>query len=331
MSGSGVATGRFNLLLGLTLYHRKDGFARIASARGHLVTGGCVMRNGRQTAFRRSLGGRRRLRLGLIGAALALGLAGGGCMTRGGDVTGSLQRTPQLSQGEWRQRAEGLAGRYQANPNDRNTAFSYATALRGAGQIAQATAVLQKAVLAHPRDLEMLGLYGRALADSGKLKEAQDVLERAHTPDRPDWRILSVQGTVADQLGDHDTARLYYEAALKIVPGEPTVLSNLGLSLALTRRLTEAEQVLRQAAAHPQADARVRQNLVLVLGLQGKFAEAERVAAQDQSPQQVAATIADLKKMVGQQNSWDMLKRGGKPASAEKPRRAQAATSRPPA
>jgi Flp pilus assembly protein TadD len=264
---------------------------------------------------------------------MAAGLAASGCMGRNSDVTGSIQRTSQLSQSEWRQRAEDWAGRYQASPNDRTAAFNYATALRASGQTAQATAILQTAVLTHPKDLEMLGLYGRALADGGKLKEAQDVLQRAHVPERPDWRILSVQGAVSDQLGEHDAARLYYEAALKIVPGEPSVLSNLGLSLALTKRLTEAEEVLRQAAAHPQADQRVRQNLVLALGLQGKFAEAERVAAQDQSPQQVSQTIADLKKMVGQQNSWDMLKRGGKPGAASgskqagKPKRAQTAAN----
>jgi Flp pilus assembly protein TadD len=272
------------------------------------------------------MGGGARL-LALCGV-MAAGLAASGCAGRNTDVTGSIQRTPQLSQAEWRQRSSDWAARYQASPNDRTAAFNYATALRATGQTAQATAILQSAVLAHPKDLEMLGLYGRALADGGKLKEAQDVLQRAHVPERPDWRILSVQGAVADQLGEHDAARLYYEAALKIVPGEPTVLSNLGLSLALTKRLSEAEEVLRQAAAHPQADQRVRQNLVLALGLQGKFAEAERVAAQDQSPQQVAATIADLKKMVGQQNSWDMLKRGAKPGSkqAAKPRRAQTAS-----
>jgi hypothetical protein len=52
----------------------------------------------------------------------------------------------------------------------------------------------------------------------------------------------------------------------------------------------------------------VRQNLVLALGLQGKFAEAEQVARQDQGPAEAASTIADLKRMVGQPNSWEQLK-----------------------
>jgi len=67
---------------------------------------------------------------------------------------------------------------------------------------------------------------------------------------------------------------------LKIMPGEPSVLSNLGLSYMLSRDLPKAEEVLRQAYADPKADARVRQNLGLVVGLQGRFAEAEQLYSQ---------------------------------------------------
>jgi Flp pilus assembly protein TadD len=165
----------------------------------------------------------------------------------------------------------------------------------------------------------MLGAYGRSLADNGRLKEADEVLSRAHSPEQPDWRILSAQGTVADQLGEHDRAQQIYQAALKIAPGEPTVMSNLGLSLALSKRLPEAERVLREAVSTGRGDARIRQNLVLVLGLQGRFAEAETLARQDLGPAEAAATVAYLKRSVSQQNSWDMLKAGsgrGKPASA---------------
>ena len=176
--------------------------------------------------------------------------------------------------------------------------------------------MLQKAVLVHSNDLEMLGAYGRSLAENGRLKEAEDVLSRAHSPERPDWRILSAQGTVADQLGEHARAQQLYQAALKLAPGEPTVMSNLGLSLALSRQLPEAERVLQEAVASGRGDPRVRQNLVLVLGLQGRFGDAETLARQDQSPAEAAATIAYLKRSVSQQNSWDLLKAGGKPRNA---------------
>ena len=125
----------------------------------------------------------------------------------------------------------------------------------------------------------MLGAYGRALADVGNYEQALEVLNRAHTPDQPDWRILSAQGAVLDQMGRHDEAQRYYASALKIMPDEPSVLSNLGLSYALSKDLPQAEATLRRAAAQPGAEPRVRQNLALVVGLQGRFAEAETIAA----------------------------------------------------
>ncbi len=258
--------------------------------------------------------GRRLSRTGLaLGIGLSLALAG--CQGRGGlgDVTGSIGKsaTPARSAADWRAESERWSKRYEANPKDRDAAFNYARALRALDQNAQTLAVLQSAVLTHSNDREMLGAYGRSLADNGRLKEADEVLSRAHSPERPDWRILSAQGTVADQLGEHARAQQIYQAALKIAPGEPTVLSNLGLSLALSRQLPEAERVLREAAASGSGDARVRQNLVLVLGLQGRFAEAETLARQDQNPAEAAATVAYLKRSMSQPNSWDMLKAGG--------------------
>lgn len=268
----------------------------------------------------------RRRRSGLTAVICFAALALAGCQSRGGlgDVTGSIGRS-QASQprttGEWQAERDSWAKRYDANAKDRNAAFYYARALRALDQNTQALAVLQNAVLIHQDDRELLGAYGRSLADNGKLKEADDVLSRAHSPERPDWRILSAQGTVADQLGDHERAQQIYQTALKLAPNEPTIMSNYGLSLALSRHLPEAERVLAEAVASERSDARVRQNLVLVLGLQGRFGEAEALARRDQSPAEAAATIAYLKRSVSQQNSWDILKgaKGRAPSAAKPP------------
>jgi len=258
------------------------------------------------------------------GLCLAVGLAAlalAGCQSRGGpgDVTGSISRSADQPRttAQWHAESESWGKRYEANSKDRNAAFNYARALRALDQNAQALAVLQGAVLVHTEDREMLGAYGRSLAENGRLKEADEVLSRAHSPERPDWRILSAQGTVADQLGEHARAQQLYQTALKLAPGEPTVMSNLGLSLALSKQLPAAERVLSEAVSSGSRDPRVRQNLVLVLGLQGRFAEAETLARQDQSPTEAAATIAYLKRSVSQQNSWDMLK-GGAPKAKPK-------------
>ena len=259
-----------------------------------------------QPIARRAL---RTLPVLLLAATLA------GCVT-GGETTGSIDTGLSTSSpAALRQMSETLGARFEADPGDLQTAIRYSEVLRALGQRAQAVAVLQQSALRNPRDRSVLAAYGKALADAGRWKEAAEVLPRANRPERPDWRILSVQGTVADQLGDLPTAQAYYDAALALVPGEPSVLSNKGLSLALAKRLPEAESLLRSAAANPRADARVRQNLALVLGLEGKFAEADAVLRQDMSPAEAAQNLTAMKRMVSQPNSWRTLRQSDKVAA----------------
>ena len=116
--------------------------------------------------------------------------------------------------------------------------------------------------------------------------------------------MVSTQGTIADELGNHDGAREYYREALKIRPNDPTVLSNMGLSYALSRQLPRAEETLLLAANQPTADTRVRQNLSLVLALEGKFAQAEEWSRRDLPPIEAAANIASIRQMISQSNTW---------------------------
>jgi len=172
--------------------------------------------------------------------------------------------------------------------------------------------VLEQATIANPGNKALLAAYGRALADNGNSQAAFDVLTRAHSPTNPDWRILSVQGTTLDKMGKHEEARRYYASALKIVPEEPSVLSNLGLSYMLTRELPQAEQTLRQAYSNPRADVRVRQNLALVVGLQGRFQEAETIAKGDLPADEAAANVAYLREMLNRKDKDHSRPPGGK-------------------
>jgi Flp pilus assembly protein TadD len=172
-------------------------------------------------------------------------------------------------------------------------------------------AVLEQAAIANPNNKALLAGFGRALADNGNFQQAFDVLSRAHDPDDPDWRILSAQGAVLDQLDRHDEARQYYATALKIVPEEPTVLSNLGLSYVLTNDLPRAEETMRRALSKAETDPRVRANLALAVGLQGRMAEAESIVKVGLSEEQTRASVAYLKRLLSQ--------RGNAQANADKP------------
>ena len=251
----------------------------------------------------------RRVRPFAAAALLAL-LAGAlaGCKTTGSTETTDSIYPASRSEADWRRDSEALAEKFRANPRDPDNAVRYAQALRATGQRTQAAAVLETAALHNPTDKVLLGAYGRALADAGNFKQALDVLERAHTPDQPDWRILSVQGAVMDQMGRHGEAQRYYASALRIMPDEPSVLSNLGLSYALSKDLKRAEDTLRRASAKGGADKRVRQNLALVVGLQGRFQEAETIARSDLPPTEAAANVAYLRQMLAQKGNANLKK-----------------------
>jgi Flp pilus assembly protein TadD len=230
----------------------------------------------------------------------------GGCRDTG-DVTGSIDSGGQAapaSQADLRANAETLGKRYDSDPGEKVASISYAKALRAMTQYSQAVAVMQAAAVKAPSDMEILSAYGKALADAGQLQQAADVLSRSYTAERPNWSNMNVQGSVADQLGDHVQAQKYYQDALKMAPGEPAILNNLGLSYALTKQLPLAEQVLRQAADNARADSRVRDNFALVLALEGKFGEAEKVERQGLSAQAAAANVAAIRQMIAQSNSW---------------------------
>lgn len=218
-----------------------------------------------------------RVALCRLALVAALGMSLSGCMTDG-TVTGSIMKTsasreattPEARDARWRELAARYAPAYEKNPNDPSTAYAYGVTLRALGQRAQALAVLEQASIRNPQQKQILAAYGRALSDVGRYEDALGVLGRAHSPDAPDWRILNAQGALLDQIGKPAEARGHYEAALKIAPGEPAVLSNLGLSYALSKDVAKAEATLLQAAASPKADDKVRANLAMVQALKAR-------------------------------------------------------------
>lgn len=247
---------------------------------------------------------RRTLLTAVAVTAMATSLAG--CL-RDKEVTAAVTDGP-ASQDALHAQADSWSKRYSANPGEKTASLGYARALAALDQKGQAAAVLQLAAVKSPKDQEILAAYGKALVDTGDYNQALQVLERAHSPDQPDWRILSAEGIASDGVGLHDRAQSFYLAALKIAPGDPGVMSNLGLSYALSRKLPEAERVLTQAAQNPKADARVRQNLALVLALQGHFDTAAQALGHDLSPADAAKNVADIRSMIAQPNTWDTIR-----------------------
>jgi Flp pilus assembly protein TadD len=234
-----------------------------------------------------------------------------GCATRRSadpDTTGSIGAA---SAGQ----LEALGDRYKDNPGDKATVMAYARSLGLATRWPEAVAVLRDAVLKSPGDKEIAAAYGKALAANGNFEEALKVVRQTNSDTNPDWRLLSAEGAILDQLNQPADARRAYEMALKISPDEPSVVNNLALSYLLTNEPKRAEDLLRKASASPRADGRIRQNLALALGLQGKFAEAEQIAVADLPKAEADANMAYLKSMMAQANSWQAIKKADKAKS----------------
>ena len=220
-------------------------------------------------------------------------------------MTGSISQP--ITQDDFEKAAAYWAQQHAAQPKDTAIMLNYASSLQRLGRGNEATGILAKAALREPGNRDVLAAYGKALASKGDLTTALDMIRRAQAAGAPDWKLLSAEAAILDQLGQNDAARVLYGNALKMKPDEPSVLSNYGMSYVLTGDLKQAESLLRKAIALPGADSRVRQNLALVVGLQGRFAEAEKIAGEELSPEQAQANIAYLKQMLGQQNSWQQL------------------------
>lgn len=231
-----------------------------------------------------------------------------------GSVSRNSQAIAQMSVSELDSQVRRAGEAYAKRPKDKSIALSYASLLRMTARDEQALAVMRKLVINFPEDNEVLAAYGKALASTGNLKEALTIVKRAQRPETPDWRLLSAEGAILDQLERTAEAREQYRRALDIVPEEPSVLSNLGMSYLLSNDMAAAETYLRKAIARPGADSRVRQNLALVVGLQGRFDEAEKIAAGELAADAARENVEYLRQMLSQQNAWSTLKQEDRPA-----------------
>ena len=191
-------------------------------------------------------------RLLLVATALTLAASVAGCGTSKmttGSISKSGQSIEQMSSSELRNAGSSLGKAYAKNPKDKATAMRYSTLLQMNGKTDQSLAVMRKLAIDYPTDRDVLAAYGKSLAGAGELQPALDAIRRAQTPEYPDWKLLSAEAAILDQIGQTGEARTLYRRALDLKPNEPSVLSNLGMSYVLEGDLKTAETYMRSAAA----------------------------------------------------------------------------------
>jgi len=152
---------------------------------------------------------------------------------------------------------------------------------RQTGNLTGASKTLSQLVLVAPDDPRVLGEYGKTLVAMGRSDDALAFLERATQIQPFDWSLYSAQGVAFDQKAQFKQAQESYEHALRLKPGEPTVLSNNALSHMQSGDLDGAEQLLLAAAQAGGDYPRISSNLALVQSLKASrtVAEADHVKA----------------------------------------------------
>jgi Flp pilus assembly protein TadD len=151
--------------------------------------------------------------------------------------------------------------------------------LRSKGDFDDAGRALAQLMLVEPDDPRVIGEYGKVLAQQGHSQAALPFLKRATELQPKDWTLYSALGVAYDQADDHPHARLAYERALALSPGEPTVLNNLAVSRMLAGDLTGAQRLLAQASTAGSNNAKISNNSSMLASLQGPTARTIRPVA----------------------------------------------------
>lgn len=180
------------------------------------------------------------------------------------------------------------------NPRDTKAAVAYARNLKAMGRKANALAALQATYMLASDDKDLLSEYGRLALDLGQVSTAEKLLIQAEDPAKPDWRIISARGTILAKQNRFKEAVSFYERALELSPGHPSLLNNLAMAYAMDGQAKRGEDLLREAMqAGGAQDPRLQKNLELVVGLQGKSTQREATAAViEPTPQPTAAPAA---------------------------------------
>jgi hypothetical protein len=119
-------------------------------------------------------------------------------------------------------------------------------------------------------------------------------LHRAVELQPNDWTYYSALGVAYDKQSDAPNAKLAYERALTLKPGEPAVLNNFAMSRMLAGDVVAARTLMLQAQAGGSTDPRIAQNLALLDSRTPAAAPVTAVAAAQPvtPPAQAVATAA---------------------------------------
>ena len=188
---------------------------------------------------------------------------------------------------------------YEREPTNIPALLGVARNMRYAGNPKEAIKELKVAILKLGDKPELLLELGKAQLAAAIVTDARETLEKYAEASRRDWQAHAVLAIVYDRLGRHEEAQKKYDEALRLSPGNVSVINNLALSYAISGDLGPAISVLKKLVDGENATPQTRQNLALLYAMQGELETAERLAAEDLTPEQVARNVAAFRILRG--------------------------------
>lgn len=150
-------------------------------------------------------------------------------------------------------------------PTDVEGGVRQAQEMRLAGHYDEAIHTLSQLMLVASDDPRVVGEYGKTLAEQGRAQEAVQFLTRATELQPSEWSFYSALGVSYDQLGNQTSARAAYEQALKLRPGEASILNNYALSRMMANDPQGARELMARAEnAGGATDPKIARNIELV-------------------------------------------------------------------
>jgi Flp pilus assembly protein TadD len=143
-------------------------------------------------------------------------------------------------------------------------AVQQARLLRTKGDTEGATRILSQLMMTAPDDPGVVGEYGKLLVQENRFADAVQFLHRAVELQPNDWSLYSATGVAYDQLGDQSSARIAYEHALALKPGEPAILNNYAMSRMLAGDTVAARALMATDQASRSTDPKIARNVALL-------------------------------------------------------------------
>jgi len=149
-----------------------------------------------------------------------------------------------------------------------------AFALRSAGKVSEAVAVLDRAARGGHADRELLRSLGSGLRDLGEGARALAVLEPLARDDRSDLQTLDALAQTYVRVGRIHDAEATFRRVLEASPNASTTWNNLGTLYLSENRTADALEALSRAVAINPELAGAHNGLGVVYARQGKLDQA---------------------------------------------------------